>query len=162
IRVNPDVGAGGHAKISTGGSHAKFGVSPAQALELYKRAAAEKRVEPKGLAVHIGSQIRDLAPFEATFAIMRDLVLQLRGEGLSVERLDLGGGLGVPYFNEPDPPGPDAYAAMVNRVFEGVDIALACEPGRMIAGNAGVLLARVIRIQERVTRPILVLDAAMN
>jgi diaminopimelate decarboxylase len=162
IRVNPDVGAGGHAKISTGGSEAKFGVSPATALDLYKRASADGAVEPKGLAVHIGSQIRDLAPFEVTFTIMRELVLQLRGEGFKVERLDLGGGLGVPYFNEPDPPGPDAYAALVKRIFEGVDIALICEPGRMIAANAGVLLARVIRIQERAARPILVLDAAMN
>jgi diaminopimelate decarboxylase len=162
IRVNPDVGAGGHEKISTGGSQAKFGVSAATAIDLYKRAASDGAVAQKGLAVHIGSQIRDLAPFEATFTIMRDLVLRLRKDGLAVERLDLGGGLGVPYFNEPDPPGPDVYAALLKRIFDGVDIALSFEPGRMVAANAGVLLARVIRVQERAARPILVLDAAMN
>ena len=162
IRVNPDVGAGGHEKISAGGSQAKFGVSAATAIDLYKRAASDGAVAPKGLAVHIGSQIRDLAPFEATFTIMRELVLHLLKDGFAVERLDLGGGLGVPYFNEPDPPGPDAYAALVKRIFNGVDIALSFEPGRMIAANAGVLLARVIRVQERAARPILVLDAAMN
>jgi diaminopimelate decarboxylase len=162
IRVNPGVGAGGHEKISTGKGDAKFGVSPEQALELYKRAHADKHLEAKGLAVHIGSQIKDLAPLKAAFRVLRGLAEQLRGKGLPVKRLDLGGGLGVPYFNEPDPPTPAEYAAMVNGVFEGLDIALACEPGRMIAGNAGVLISRVVRIQERPGRPILVLDAGMN
>jgi diaminopimelate decarboxylase len=162
IRVNPDIGAGGHAKISTGKSDAKFGVSPEQALALYARAHGDKHLAPRGLAVHIGSQIRDLAPLEAAFALMRTLVETLRAQGFPVSQLDLGGGLGVPYFNEPDPPSPAAYAAMVERVFENLDIALAFEPGRMIAANAGVLLARVIRVQERAARPILVLDAGMN
>jgi diaminopimelate decarboxylase len=162
IRVNPDVGAGGHEKISTGRSDAKFGVSTQQALDLYARAAGDAHLDAKGLAVHIGSQIKDLAPLEAAFGVMRGLVEQLRAGGRAVERLDLGGGLGVPYFNEPDPPAPAAYAAMVNRVFDGLDAALAFEPGRMIAGNAGVLLSRVVRIQERPARPILVLDAGMN
>jgi len=161
IRVNPDVGAGGHEKISTGKGDAKFGVSPQAALALYARAHADAHLAPKGLAVHIGSQIRDLTPLEAAFGVMRDLVERLRGDGLPVERLDLGGGLGVPYFNEPDPPSPAVYAAMVNRVMDGLDIKLAFEPGRMIAGNAGVLLSRVIRTQDR-ARPILVLDAGMN
>jgi diaminopimelate decarboxylase len=161
IRVNPDVGAGGHEKISTGKGDAKFGVSPEQALALYARAHADMHLAPKGLAVHIGSQIKDLAPLEAAFRVMRALVEKLRGDGLDVERLDLGGGLGVPYFNEPDPPSPAAYAAMVGRVFDDLDIKLAFEPGRMIAGNAGVLLSRVIRLQDR-PRPILVLDAGMN
>lgn len=162
IRVNPDVGAGGHDKISTGKSDAKFGVSAQQAFDLYKRAAADKNLDAKGLAVHIGSQIKDLAPLEAAFKVLRGLVERLRGDGVSIERLDLGGGLGVPYFNEPDPPSPADYAAMVNRVFEGLEIGLSFEPGRMIAGNAGVLLSRVIRVQERAARPILVLDAGMN
>lgn len=161
IRVNPDVGAGGHDKISTGKSDAKFGVSPEAALQLYARAHADPYLLPKGLAVHIGSQIRDLGPLEAAFRVMRGLAEKLRADGLPIERLDLGGGLGVPYFNEPDPPSPAEYAAMVNRVMEGFDIKLAFEPGRMIAGNAGVLLSRVIRTQDR-TRPILVLDAGMN
>ncbi len=162
IRVNPDVGAGGHEKISTGKGDAKFGVSPEQALQLYARTAAETHLAAKGLAVHIGSQIRDLAPLEAAFRVMRDLAEQLRADGLGVERLDLGGGLGVPYFDEPDPPSPADYAAMVSGVFGGMDIALAFEPGRMIAANAGVLISRVVRVQERPARPILVLDAGMN
>jgi diaminopimelate decarboxylase len=161
IRVNPDVGAGGHEKISTGKGDAKFGVSPEQALALYARATDDKHLEAKGLAVHIGSQIRDLAPLEAAFRVMRSLAEKLRGEGISIERLDLGGGLGVPYFNEPDPPAPAEYAAMVERVFAGFDIKLSFEPGRMIAANAGVLISRVVRLQDR-PRPIVVLDAAMN
>lgn len=161
IRVNPDVGAGGHEKISTGKGDAKFGVSPEQALALYARADDDKHLDAKGLAVHIGSQIRDLAPLEAAFRVMRTLAEKLRTEGLPIERLDLGGGLGVPYFNEPDPPSPSAYAAMVERVFVGLDIDLSFEPGRMIAANAGVLIARVVRLQDR-PRPIVVLDAGMN
>lgn len=163
IRVNPDVGAGGHEKISTGKGEAKFGVSADHALRLFAQAAADPHLDAKGLAVHIGSQIRDLAPLEAAFRVMRELVEKLRAQGHAVERLDLGGGLGVPYFHEPDPPSPAEYAAMVGRVFEGMDdIRLAFEPGRMIAANAGVLLARVVRVQERPGRPILVLDAGMN
>ncbi|MEQ1817435.1 MAG: diaminopimelate decarboxylase [Terricaulis sp.] len=161
IRVNPDVGAGGHDKISTGKSDAKFGVSPEQALALYARAADDPHLHAQGLAVHIGSQIRDLAPLEAAFRVMRSLTEKLRSEGIAIERLDLGGGLGVPYFNEPDPPSPIEYAAMVSRVFDGFDISLSFEPGRLIAANAGVLLSRVVRLQER-PRPIVVLDAAMN
>lgn len=161
IRVNPDVGAGGHEKISTGKGDAKFGVSPEQALALYARAANDKNLDAKGLAVHIGSQIRDLTPLEAAFRVMRSAAERLRSQGLSIERLDLGGGLGVPYFDEPDPPSPGAYAAMVNRVFDGFDIVLSFEPGRMIAANAGVLASRVVRLQDR-PRPIVVLDAAMN
>jgi diaminopimelate decarboxylase len=162
IRVNPDIGAGGHEKISTGKSDAKFGVSIDQAMQYYARAHTDPHLDAKGLAVHIGSQIKDLAPLEAAFRTLRSTAEKLRGAGLHIERLDLGGGLGVPYFHEPDPPSPAAYAAMVSRVFDGIDIALAFEPGRMIAANAGVLLSRVIRIQERPGRPILVLDAGMN
>ncbi|ANP45358.1 diaminopimelate decarboxylase [Candidatus Viadribacter manganicus] len=161
IRVNPDVGAGGHEKISTGKGDAKFGVSPEQALALFARAADDPHLHAQGLAVHIGSQIRDLAPLEAAFRVMRSLAEKLRGDGIPIERLDLGGGLGVPYFNEPDPPSPAEYAAMVGRVFDGFDIGLSFEPGRMIAANAGVLVSRVVRLQER-PRPIVVLDAAMN
>lgn len=161
IRVNPDVGAGGHDKISTGKSDAKFGVSPEQALALYARAADDPHLHAQGLAVHIGSQIRDLAPLEAAFRVIRSLAETLQRNGIAIERLDLGGGLGVPYFNEPDPPSPTEYAAMVGRVFEGFDISLSFEPGRLIAANAGVLLSRVVRLQER-PRPIVVLDAAMN
>jgi len=163
IRVNPDVEAGGHAKISTGKADNKFGVSFSEAERLYAKASNLAGVRPVGVACHIGSQITDLAPMEAAFAKMRGLVERLKGEGLGVERLDLGGGLGVPYFNQPEPPSPADYAAMIARVTRGLDVALAFEPGRVIAANAGVLLARVTHVHERAEgRRFLVLDAAMN
>jgi diaminopimelate decarboxylase len=164
IRVNPDVEAGGHAKISTGKAENKFGVSMAEAERLYANAANMAGVRPVGVACHIGSQITDLAPMEAAFRKMRALVERLRGEGLPVERLDLGGGLGAPYFNQPTPPAPSDYAAMIARVMSGLqDIQFAFEPGRMIAANAGVLVARVLHVNARPEgRKFLVLDAAMN
>jgi len=163
IRVNPDVSAGGHSKISTGKSDNKFGVSIAEAERLYARAAASPHLNPVGVACHIGSQITELAPLEAAFRKMRALVERLREQGQSVERLDLGGGLGVPYFNSPEPPSPAEYAAMVGGVMEGLDIVFAFEPGRVIAANAGVLVSRVIHMHPRPEgRRFLVLDAAMN
>ena len=163
IRVNPDVGAGGHAKISTGGHESKFGVSLAEAERLYRLAETDDALNAVGLACHIGSQITDLAPLEAAFGVMRDLVLRLRAQGLTVERLDLGGGLGVSYFNNPEPPSPRAFAAMAASVVGGLDVELAFEPGRVIAANAGVLVSRVIHVHERPDgRRFLVLDAAMN
>jgi diaminopimelate decarboxylase len=163
IRVNPDVAAGGHAKIATGKAENKFGVSFDEAERLYARASNMAGLRAVGVACHIGSQITDLAPMEAAFAKMRGLVEHLRGQGLSVERLDLGGGLGVPYFNQPTPPSPADYAAMIARVMDGLDIQFAFEPGRMIAANAGVLLARVLHVNVRPEgRRFLVLDAAMN
>jgi diaminopimelate decarboxylase len=163
IRVNPDVGAGGHAKISTGARESKFGVSLAEAERLYALAAADPALNAVGVACHIGSQITDLAPLAEAFGVMRDLVLRLRAQGLAVQRLDLGGGLGVPYFNALAPPEPAAFAAMADEILGGLDIALAFEPGRVIAANAGILLSRVIHIHERPEgRRFLVLDAAMN
>ncbi|HET6971129.1 MAG TPA: diaminopimelate decarboxylase [Phenylobacterium sp.] len=163
VRVNPDVSAGGHAKISTGKADNKFGVSFSEAERLYAKASNMAGVRPVGVACHIGSQITDLAPMEEAFGKMRGLVERLRGEGMGVERLDLGGGLGVPYFNQPEPPSPAAYAAMIARATKGLDIQLAFEPGRVIAANAGVLVSRVIHIHERPEgRRFLVLDAAMN
>jgi diaminopimelate decarboxylase len=163
IRVNPDVSAGGHAKIATGKADNKFGVSMAEAERLYANASNNANLKPVGVACHIGSQITDLTPLEAAFGKMRALVGRLRGEGLSVERLDLGGGLGVPYFNQPTPPTPADFAAMIDRALGGLDIQLAFEPGRVIAANAGVLLARVIHVHERPEgQRFLVLDAAMN
>jgi diaminopimelate decarboxylase len=164
IRVNPDVEAGGHAKISTGKAENKFGVSLSEAERLYANAANMAGVRPVGVACHIGSQITDMAPYEAAFGKMRKLVERLRSEGHAVERLDLGGGLGVPYFNQPTPPSPEDYAAMIARSMAGLkDIQFAFEPGRMIAANAGVLVARVLHVNHRPEgRRFLVLDAAMN
>jgi diaminopimelate decarboxylase len=163
FRVNPDVAAGGHAKISTGKSENKFGVSFSEAERLYAKASESAHVEPIGVACHIGSQIDDLGPMAKAFEKMRGLVERLRGRGLKVERLDLGGGLGAPYFDQPDPPSPADFAAMVETVLEGLDIELVFEPGRVIAANAGILLSRVIHVHERPEgRRFLVVDGAMN
>jgi diaminopimelate decarboxylase len=163
FRVNPDVAVDTHAKIATGKAENKFGVSLAEARRLYAWASNHAHLHPVGVACHIGSQITDLAPFEAAFRLMRGLVEELRAEGLTVERLDLGGGLGAPYFDKPEPPSPAEYAAMVLRVTGGLGVKLAFEPGRAIAANAGVLLSRVIHVYKRPEgRRFLVLDAAMN
>jgi len=163
FRVNPDVAAGGHAKIATGKSENKFGVSFAEAERLYAMASNNAWLKPVGVACHIGSQITDLQPMAQAFEKMAGLVRRLRGEGLHVERLDLGGGLGVPYFNQPEPPSPADYAAVVAAATRGLDVQLAFEPGRVIAANAGVLLAEVVHVHQRPEgRRFLVLDAAMN
>jgi diaminopimelate decarboxylase len=166
FRINPDVGAGGHAKITTGSLDNKFGVSFDEATRLYARASNMAGVKMLGLAVHIGSQITELSELEAAFTRMVQVTQLLRGEGHSVERLDLGGGLGIPYevpvaFTH----GPDliqAYAAMVERVFGGLDVELGFEPGRIIVGNAGLMLTRVLYRNPRPSKEFLVVDAAMN
>jgi diaminopimelate decarboxylase len=166
FRVNPDIGAGGHAKITTGSSANKFGVSFAEASRLYAKGANLPGVRICGLAVHIGSQILEFEAMEEAFLKMRALVETLRGEGHAVERLDLGGGVGVPY--EMAPPfdyGPDvieAYAAMVARTMAGLEIELGFEPGRVIVANAGILVTRALYVNERPDRKFLVVDAAMN
>jgi diaminopimelate decarboxylase len=163
IRVNPDVGAGGHAKISTGKAENKFGVSLSEAERLYAKASNSAAVKPVAVACHVGSQITDLEPLEKAYRTLRDLAARLRAEGMEVAKLDLGGGLGVPYFNQPEPPAPEALGEVVKRVFEGFDVALTLEPGRVITANAGVLLSRVIHVHHRPEgRQFLVLDAAMN
>ncbi len=163
IRVNPDVDALTHAKISTGKGENKFGVPMADVPALAARAAASPHLSLKGLAVHIGSQITDLAPLEDAFTRVRALVHLLRGQGHAIGRVDLGGGLGVPYVagNNP-PPEPLAYGAMVRRIFAGLDVQLLFEPGRLIVANAGILVARVIRVKRGATRNFVILDAAMN
>ena len=163
IRVNPKIGAGGHAKITTGGAGDKFGVPVEEAMALYARASSSPHVTPVGLACHIGSQITDLSPLEAAFRVLRQMTEDLRAEGHSVTRLDLGGGLGVPYYGEAATPAPAEYVAMAARVLDGLNVEAAFEPGRLMAANAGVLLSRVIQVNERTDgRRFLVLDAAMN
>lgn len=163
IRVNPDVGAGGHAKITTGGAADKFGVPFADAPALYARATVSPHVTPVGLACHIGSQITTLAPLEAAFRALRQMTLDLRAQGMTVSRLDLGGGLGVPYHGQSDLPSIAAYVAMAAKALEELDVEAAFEPGRLLAANAGVLLSRVIQINERGDgRRFAVLDAGMN
>ena len=166
LRINPDVGAGGHAKITTGSSANKFGVSIGEAERLYDVAANLAGVHMVGLATHIGSQIRELGELEAAFSRVRALANGLRGRGHGVERLDLGGGLGIPYdMSEAVDHGPDlieAYAAMVKRTFAGLDVELGFEPGRIIVGNAGILLTRVLRLNPRPHTTFVVVDAAMN
>lgn len=163
FRVNPDVKAGGHEKISTGKAGDKFGVAWGLARELYARAGALKGIEVKGVDVHIGSQIAELAPFEAAFRKVAGLVETLRADGCAIERIDVGGGLGIPYGDGVvDPPHPDDYARLIRKIAEPLGVQLICEPGRMIVGNAGVLVARVIYDKQGDNRRFLILDAGMN
>lgn len=163
IRVNPDVDAGTLAKISTGKAENKFGVPLDRVEALYAEAASLPGIRPVGVAAHIGSQLFDLAPLEAAYAKLGALVARLRTAGQTVTRVDLGGGLGIPYDPKlPLPPSPADYGAMVARVTRGWDVRLMFEPGRLIAGNAGVLLARVVTVKTGATRSFVVLDAAMN
>jgi diaminopimelate decarboxylase len=166
IRINPDVGAGGHAKITTGGSGNKFGVSIADAERIYGKAGNLPGIRMVGLAVHIGSQILSLESLETAFRRLRELGERLRAQGHTVERLDLGGGLGIPYqVTEPFEHGPElirAYAAMIVRVLGGFEAELGFEPGRLIVGNAGVLVTRVLHLNPRPAKTFLIVDAAMN
>jgi len=163
IRVNPDVDAATHAKITTGKAENKFGIEWTSARRMFRKAMALEGIAVKGIALHIGSQILDLRPFQAAFGKVRDLVALLRADGVTVERLDLGGGLGVPYHEGDDtPPSPVAYADVIRRTLGDLGCALTIEPGRAIAGNAGVLLSRVIYRKEGVTRTFVIVDAAMN
>ena len=161
LRVNPDIDAHTHAKISTGKKENKFGIDMDHAVQAYRKAAELPGLRPVGLAVHIGSQLTSLTPFEAAFRRVIDLALALRGEGLSVERLDLGGGLGIRYRAE-TPPAIQDYAALVRGLTQGLGFELSFEPGRAIIGNAGILVSRVLYLKEGVTRRFVVQDAAMN
>ncbi len=163
FRVNPDVAAGGHAKITTGSAENKFGIAIADAPAAYARAAELPGLKVQGVAVHIGSQLTDLAPLERAFTRVGELLGTLRGAGHAITVADLGGGLGVSYDPaSPPPPSPADYGAMVCRVSGGWDARLVFEPGRLMVGNAGVLLSRVIRVKPGATDPFVILDAAMN
>ncbi|HEX9805276.1 MAG TPA: diaminopimelate decarboxylase [Alteraurantiacibacter sp.] len=163
LRVNPDIDAGTHEKISTGKRDNKFGVPIDRAVEIYSHMAAFDGLEMRGLAMHIGSQLSTLDPLEAAFRKMGELIAQLRAAGHKVTHADLGGGLGVPYKSGDVLPSPAEYGALVARVAKGWDVTLMFEPGRVIAGNAGVLLTRVIRVKRNANRdPFVIVDAAMN
>ncbi|MEM8798660.1 MAG: diaminopimelate decarboxylase, partial [Pseudomonadota bacterium] len=163
IRVNPDVDAKTHEKISTGKAENKFGVAWDVAPALYNRAASLDGIEVVGVDVHIGSQLTDLGPFENAFRRVAGLVRTLRAAGHKISRLDLGGGLGIPYGDAPtDPPHPDAYGKMIAKFANELDCDIILEPGRLIAGNAGILVSEVIFVKDAPTRRFLILDAAMN
>ena len=163
IRVNPDVDSGTHAKISTGRSENKFGIPIARAREVYARAAKLPGIEVTGVDMHIGSQITDLGPMEAAFRLLADFVMVLRGDGHTISHVDFGGGLGVPYYEDrAAPPEPVAYAEMVKRVTHNLGCTLMFEPGRMIVGNAGILVSRVIYVKHGEARNFVIIDAAMN
>ena len=163
LRVNPDVDAGTHEKISTGKSENKFGVPYDRAAQLYAALAGEDGLDMRGIAVHIGSQLQSLEPLEIAFVKLGALIADLRARGCSVTHADLGGGLGVSYRAEETPPSPAEYGAMVARVTKDWDVRLMFEPGRVIAANAGVLLTRVIRSKRSGNGPpFVVVDAAMN
>ena len=162
LRVNPDVDAGTHGKISTGKAENKFGVPYDRAAEIYARLAGLPGLKMRGLAVHIGSQLAKLEPMADAFAKTGELMCAIRGAGHEITHMDLGGGVGVPYKAGDVFPSPDDYAAMVARVTEGWNVTLMFEPGRVIAGNSGVLITRVIRVKPGVSCPFVVVDAAMN
>ena len=162
LRINPDVDAGTHDKISTGKADNKFGVPLMRAREIFDELSALDGLNLRGVALHIGSQLLDLEPLETAFAKIGDLVRDLRAAGHTITHVDLGGGLGVPYREGESPPSPARYGEMVKRVTDGWDVALTFEPGRVIAGNAGVLLTRVVRVKRGVNDPFLIVDAAMN
>ena len=163
FRVNPDVTAGGHAKISTGKKENKFGIAWSQAEEAYAEAARLPGIEIVGVDVHIGSQISDLAPFEAAIVKVSSLIKRLRAAGHKISSFDIGGGLGIPYGNNAAaPPPPSEYAALVKRLTADLDVEMIFEPGRMIAGNSGILLSEVLYVKRGEDRDFLIIDAAMN
>jgi diaminopimelate decarboxylase len=163
IRVNPDVDAKTHHKISTGKAEDKFGISYKRAREVYARAAELPAIDVAGIDMHIGSQITELEPFEKAFRLMAELTEELRTDGHNIRHLDLGGGLGVPYRGTNDvPPHPDEYAAMVKRTLGQLNVKLVLEPGRMIVGNAGVLVSRVVYVKDGTEKHFVIQDAAMN
>ncbi len=163
LRVNPDVDARTHAKISTGKAENKFGVPYGRAREIYAHAARLPGIRVAGVDMHIGSQITELAPFDAAFARLASLVGDLRADGHLIDHVDVGGGLGIPYRDGNDaPPHPDEYAEVVRRHVSGLGATLVLEPGRLIVGNAGVLLTRVLYVKDGAAKTFVIVDAGMN
>ena len=163
VRVNPDVDSGSHAKISTGKSENKFGIPLTRARAVYSAAAKLPGIAVTGVDMHIGSQITDLVPLEAAFRLLTGFVETLRADGHTISHVDFGGGLGIPYHaDRAAPPLPSAYAAMVKRVTHNLGCTLLFEPGRVIVGNAGILVARVIHVKQGEAKKFVIIDAAMN
>ncbi|WP_108484948.1 diaminopimelate decarboxylase [Oceaniglobus ichthyenteri] len=163
VRVNPDIDANTHEKIATGRKEDKFGIPISRAREVYAHAATLPGLKIIGIDVHIGSQLVDLAPFEAAYRKLGELTAVLRADGHDITRLDLGGGLGIPYErSNADPPLPSDYGAMVQRVLGDLGCEIEIEPGRLIAGNSGVLVSDVIYVKQGEDRDFLIIDAAMN
>lgn len=163
LRVNPDVDARTHAKIATGKSENKFGIPISRAREVYRHAAKLDGIRVTGVDMHIGSQITELTPFEDAFVLLSDFVRTLRADGHQIEHIDLGGGLGIPYRdnNEP-PPHPEAYADAAKRATRQLDCSLILEPGRLLVGNAGILVMRVLYVKHGEDKTFVVVDAGMN
>jgi diaminopimelate decarboxylase len=163
FRVNPDVDAKTHHKIATGKAENKFGVPFDEAPALYALASRLPGIAPTGVHMHIGSQITDLDPFRNAFALLKELVERLRQEGFAIDFVNLGGGLGIPYRNDqPPPPSPAEYANLVRHAVGGLGARLIFEPGRMIAGNAGILVSRVLYVKSGASKTFTIVDAAMN
>ncbi|WP_150523242.1 diaminopimelate decarboxylase [Roseibium sediminis] len=163
LRINPDVDAKTHAKISTGKAENKFGISWRRAREVYAHAAKLPGIQVSGIDMHIGSQITELQPFDDAFARLGELIGDLRSDGHAIDHIDLGGGLGIPYVTDnAPPPHPDAYAQVVKKHVEKLDCKIIFEPGRLIAGNAGILVSKVIYLKDGENKHFLIVDAAMN
>jgi diaminopimelate decarboxylase len=163
LRVNPDIDARTHAKISTGKAENKFGIPITRARAVYAEAAAMPGLQVTGVDMHIGSQITDLEPFDSAFALLAGFVRDLRADGHRIDHIDLGGGLGIPYRADNDPPPhPERYAEIVRQHTKGLDCTLVLEPGRLLVGNAGILVCQVIYLKEGEGRNFVIVDAAMN
>ncbi|GAA2855928.1 diaminopimelate decarboxylase [Aminobacter niigataensis] len=163
LRINPDVDAKTHKKISTGLAENKFGIPRQHAREVYARAAALPGLKVTGIDMHIGSQITELQPFDDAFALLVELVATLRADGHAIDHVDLGGGLGIPYKTDNSPPPlPDAYAQIVHKHVGKLGLKVMFEPGRLIVGNAGILVSEVIFVKEGDAKNFLIVDAAMN
>lgn len=162
LRINPDVNPQTHPYISTGLKRNKFGIPPQQAMDLYRLAASMKHVDPIGLDCHIGSQLTTLEPFVEALRRVKQLLSKLREEGIAIRYLDLGGGLGIPYEIEQTPPHPERYAHALLTELNHLDVILILEPGRVIAGNAGILVARVEYVKQGEEKRFVITDAGMN
>ncbi len=163
LRINPDVDARTHEKISTGKGENKFGLPLVRAREMYRLAAELPGIDPVGVDVHIGSQLTTLEPYEEAFRHIATLVMELRAEGHDIRRVDVGGGLGIPYHpDDPEPPHPDRYAELVGRLIGPLGCQIVLEPGRLIVGNAGIMVSKVVYVKQTGNRAFVIIDGAMN